>query len=196
MPCGWRRQTWRRFRGPGVYPHQLAWVLTVPLRRLVQPPQRLVARLGLPPMSRVLELGPGPGYFSAALARAVPGGGVVLCDAQRQMLAKARSRLNVGLAPTAWFVQGDAASLPFETAFFDAAVLVAVLGEVLQPAACLQSLHRVLRPSGLLSVTEMRVDPDALSLAEVRRLMDSSGFELAEVFEHRLSFTANFRRGQ
>src|SRR5512145_652167 len=83
------RDVWRRFSGRGAYPHELAFLLTLPLRRLIQPPARLVARLGLAPDARVLELGPGPGYFSVELARAVPRGRVVLYDLQREMLAKA-----------------------------------------------------------------------------------------------------------
>lgn len=57
---------------------------------------------------RILELGPGSGYFSAKLAAAVPEGHLELLDIQPQMLAKARALLtaagyaNVGytVAPT------------------------------------------------------------------------------------------------
>ena len=86
------RDVWRRARGRGMYPHELAFLLTLPLRRMIQPPQRLAARLALFSEARVLEVSPGPGYFSPAVAARVPRGRLVLLDMQLEMLAKARRR--------------------------------------------------------------------------------------------------------
>lgn len=187
------RDVWRRFSGRGAYPHELAFLLTLPLRRWIQPPAALVARLRLEPDARVLELGPGPGWFSREVARALPRGRIVLFDLQREMLAKARLRLaRAGLANAA-FVQGDGASLPFRDASFDVAFGVAVLGEVPDTAACLRALRRVLRPGALLSITETRGDPDALSQEALVTLARAAGFELDEIAAERASFTASFR---
>ena len=57
--------------------------------------------------------------------------------------------------------------LPYRDAVLDVAFLVAVLGEVPNPAACTTSAARMLRPGALLSVTEIPGDPDALALGEV-----------------------------
>jgi len=187
------RDVWRRFSGRGAYPHELAFMLTIPLRRLIQSPRSLVRRLHLQPDSRVLELGPGPGYFSADVARTVPHGRLVLFDLQREMLAKARRRLRRASATNAVFVQGDGSRLPFRSATFDVAFLVAVLGEVPDPAGCVESLHRVLRPGGLLSITETIGDPDALSQEDVKALAASKGFEFVEATVDRVGFTASFR---
>ncbi len=187
------RDVWRRFSGRGAYPHELAFLLTLPLRRLIQPPDALVARLQLAPDSRVLELGPGPGWFSREVARALPRGRLVLFDLQREMLAKARRRLaRAGLA-NADFVQGDGASLPFRDAAFDVVFLVAVLGEVPDPAGCVTELRRVLRRGGLLSLTETRGDPDALSREALEALVVPHGFALERVDADRAAFTASFR---
>ncbi len=186
------RDVWRRFSGRGAYPHELAFVLTIPLRRLIQSPRTLVRRLKLQRDARVLELGPGPGYFSAEVAREIPQGRLVLFDLQREMLAKARRRLRRAGVVNAAFVQGDGSRLPFRAGSFDVAFLVAVLGEISDPAACLESLHRVLRPGGLLSITETIGDPDALSQADAKTLAESKGFELVEVFVERAGFSASF----
>jgi uncharacterized protein len=188
-----RRSVWRRFSGRGVYPHELAFLLTIPLRRLGQPPHQIVARLDLRPHSRVLEIGPGAGYFSIELAHAVHEGNLVLLDVQREMLDKARRRLQAAGTLNTRFVQGDGANLPFRSGWFDAALLVAVLGEISDPSACVDSLRRVLRPGGLLCVTEMRGDPDALTLADTKALMRSKNFEFCEVFIDRIGFTLTFR---
>ena len=187
------RTVWRRFFGRGVYPHELAFLLTIPLRRLGQPPRQFVARLDLRPDSRVLEIGPGPGYFSSELAHAVHEGDLVLLDVQREMLDKARRRLQAAGTMNARFVQGDGANLPFRSGWFYAALLVAVLGEISDPEACVDSLRRVLRPGGWLSVTEMRGDPDALTLARAKALIRSKNFEFSQQFIDRIGFTLTFR---
>jgi ubiquinone/menaquinone biosynthesis C-methylase UbiE len=187
------RDVWRRFSGRGAYPHELAFVLTLPVRRWIQPPERLVAALGLRPDFRVLELGPGPGWFSVEVARALPRGRLVLFDLQREMLAKARRRLARAGLGNAAFAQGDGAALPFASASFDVVFLVAVLGEVPDPAACVGELRRVLRPGALLSLTETRGDPDALSEDELRALVQPRGFALEGIVRERAAFSARFR---
>ena len=187
------RDVWRRFSGRGAYPHELAFLLTIPLRRLIQPPRTVVQRLHVKRDSRVLEVGPGPGYFSVEVAREIPQGRLVLFDLQREMLAKARSRLRRAGATNVAFAQGDGSRIPFSSGSFDVVFLVAVLGEIPDPAACVESLHRVLRPGGLLSITETIGDPDALSQEDAKELMQSKGFEVAEVLVDRAGFTVNFR---
>ena len=60
---------------------------------MVLSPERLVASLNLTRTSRVLEIGPGPGFFSIQVAQAVPDGRLELVDIQMEMLLKARGRL-------------------------------------------------------------------------------------------------------
>jgi CAAX protease family protein len=188
------RDVWRRFSGRGTYPHELAFLLRLPGRGLILSPQKLVERLHLNSDSRVLEIGPGPGYFSLQVARSIPHGRLVLFDLQREMLQKVRARLRRAGMTNVSFIQGDAHALPFRSGGFEVAFLVAVLGEVPDPAACMTSLSRMLQPGALLSVTELPGDPDALSRAEVEALAEASGFELAETFPVPRGFTTNFRR--
>jgi len=54
----------RSFVGRGTFPHQLSFVLGSTLRRFVLSPEELANRLHLSQAARVLEVGPGPGYFS------------------------------------------------------------------------------------------------------------------------------------
>ena len=191
---GWR-DAWRRFSGRGTCPYEFSFTLLFPLRSLILSPRQLVSRLHLTEASHVLELGPGPGFFSIRVARSIPRGHLYLVDLQREMLNKARSRIRRASLENAIFTQANATALPFALGAFDVAFLVAVLGEVPDPGACLESLYRSLRPQGILSVTELPGDPDAIAEPDVLAMVSAKGFEHFETFPVRgRGFTANFRK--
>ena len=185
---------WRRFSGRGTYPHELAGMLLFPLRRIVLSPEGLVRHLQLTRTSRVLEVGPGPGFFSIDVARAIPQGRLELVDLQREMLQRARRRLRGAGVQNTGHTQANAVKLPFQSGIFDVAFLVAVLGEVPDPKACLTSIADVLRPEGLLVVAELPGDPDALSEEQLRNLTRGTGLEFIESARVSCSVITSFRR--
>src|SRR5215472_9481372 len=189
------RDVWKRFSGRGTYPHQLAFLLLIPLRGLRLSPRTLVARLHLSETSHVLELGPGPGYFSVEVARSTPRGQLCLVDLQLEMVRKARRRIACARLENVRFVQAGGSALPFGAGVFDVAFLVAVLGEVPDPGSCLDAIGHCLCPGGLLSITEVTGDPDAMSQAEVSALASARQFRHVETLPVRSGgFTINFRK--
>jgi arsenite methyltransferase len=179
MPTTWldtlARQT-RRF-GNFPYPHQAAALLDNPFRRLLVNPDRLADGLSLTGSERVLELGPGPGFFSVEIARRLTGGQLDLFDLQPEMLDKARRKLDRAGYRNVGFHAGEASTgLPFPDSTFDVAFLAAVLGEVPDKPACMRSLGRVLKPGGRLVFVEGFPDPDRISVSELRALAEPEGF--------------------
>jgi ubiquinone/menaquinone biosynthesis C-methylase UbiE len=174
-----------------VFPASKAASLLNPARRLVQSPTRLAARLGVVADARVLELGCGPGYFSPALAAAVPDGELVLADLQSEMLAHARER--VASYANVRLVQADATRLPLATASLDAVVIVLMLGEVPDRDACVAECRRALRSSGVAFFAETRRDGDFIRRTELRSLVEPHGFELDEFHGWSWEYTARFR---
>jgi ubiquinone/menaquinone biosynthesis C-methylase UbiE len=177
-----------------IFPAEKAGMLLHPMRRFVHSAPRLADRLGLTPGMNVLEIGPGPGWFSPELARRVGPRGLVLFDIQVEMLRMARERVRAAGAPAVTAVQGDALTLPFGRESFDAAILVAVLGEIPDPGRCLVEVFRVLKPGGLLGVSETRGDPDRIPYGHLRALAESAGFVAARESPGRgWTYTAKFR---
>jgi ubiquinone/menaquinone biosynthesis C-methylase UbiE len=184
----------KRGAGRGTCPHQLAFLLEFNLRRFILSPERLADRLELQEASRVLELGPGPGYFSRAVARRIPRGYLMLIDLQLEMLQKVRGKLARAGLGNVGFAQANGTALPLPSGTWDCVFLVAVLGEVSDPSSCLQEIHRLLRPGGLLSVTEQPGDPDFIALPDARKLVEGVGFRLQKVYGGGKNYTASFRR--
>ncbi len=186
------KEIFYRFFKKGVFPHQLSVALELPWRRFILSPRTLADRLHLKNDFRVLEIGPGPGYFSVEIARRVPQGHLELFDLQQKMLKKAWQKINLAGLNKVGFVVGNANDLPYGKDKFDAVVLVAVLGEVPDKEACLRAIFNILRPSGLLSVTEQPGDPDFLPFHIVRFLAKEQGFDFVEQFGKKKNYTANF----
>jgi SAM-dependent methyltransferase len=100
--------------------------------------------LGAAPGERVLDVGCGPGFYTAELFEQVGASGAVVgVDASAAMLAAAARR-----CPGATFHEGLATELQVADESFDAALTVQVLEYVEDVDAALAELHRVLRPGG------------------------------------------------
>jgi ubiquinone/menaquinone biosynthesis C-methylase UbiE len=185
---------WQRFSGKGIYPAKYAFFLLLPFRAILLSPRRLIGRMGIAPGDTVLEIGCGPGYFSAGVAAHLGHGRLVLFDYQSEMLDIAERRLKQRGLSNYERRQGDAKALPFPDGRFDAAFLVTVLGEVGDPSRALAEAARVLRPGGTLSVSEMAGDPDYLRFDTLKAMAQAAGFAFKERFGPRFAYTANFTK--
>jgi SAM-dependent methyltransferase len=174
-------------------PSSLSWLVNNPIRRRYMSP--VLERIGIQPGECVLELGPGPGAFTLDAARCTGANGrLIAVDIQPEMIAQVEQRVReAGLTNVETHV-ASAHHLPLDDGSVDRAFLVTVLPEIPEPARALAELHRVLRPDGVLSITEEFYDPDHLFLPETVRLVEAAGFRLAERFGNLLVYTVNFRK--
>jgi SAM-dependent methyltransferase len=127
-----------------------AEMLLNPLRALAMPVGRTLQRFGMSAGQVVLELGPGPGYYSIEASRRVgPHGRLICLDLQPDMIDRLTTRLSAAGVGAETGV-ADATHLPLKDGCIDVAFLVTVLGEVPDADAALGELHRVLKPGGAL----------------------------------------------
>ena len=137
---------------------------------------RLRSILRPEPGERILEIGPGTGYYTLDMAEWVgPEGRIEIFDLQQEFLDhtahRAAERNLTNVVPT----QGDAAALPYEDDSMDAVVLTAVLGEIPDPVAALRQIARVLKPTGRLIVGELFGDPHFTTQATLKRQAAEAG---------------------
>jgi ubiquinone/menaquinone biosynthesis C-methylase UbiE len=158
--------------------------------------QTLRAMLDPAPGERVLEVGPGTGYYSLDVARQIaPDGRLDVLDLQQPMLdelmRRAADRRITSIVPTV----GDAQDLPFPAATFDAAFLVATLGEIPDRDQALRELRRVLKPGGRLVVGEGQPDPHMLTIDDLRSRAQATGFDFDGHEGTPFGYFARFRSG-
>jgi ubiquinone/menaquinone biosynthesis C-methylase UbiE len=184
----------RARRNPAVCPYSQRLFLDLPrpfMRR-----QTLRNMLDLAPGERVLEVGPGTGYYSLDVARQIaPDGRLDVLDLQQSMLDELMHRAaKVGTANVVatW---GDARHIPFPAATFDAAFLVATLGEIPDRDRALRELHRVLKPGGRLVVGEGQPDPHMLTIDDLRSRAEMIGFVFDGHEGTPFGYFARFRSG-
>jgi ubiquinone/menaquinone biosynthesis C-methylase UbiE len=165
----------------------------------VEAPHPLITRARLReilearPGERLLEIGPGTGYYTLDLATWVGDQGVVeIFDIQQEMLdhtiraARERGLWNVN--PT----RGDAQDLTWEDDSFDAVILITVLGEIPDQDAALREVARVLKPGGRLIVGELFGDPHMVTLGSLQQRAEAAGLGFERRVGPKLGYFARF----
>lgn len=183
--------TWSRAFGRGVFPHELRWVLDVPGRGLIMSARTVAERLLVRPDAQVLEVGAGSGYYSVEVARKIPDGELTLLDIQQEMLDVCAQKLKAAGIRNFSTKQADGKALPFPDDSFDALFLATVFGEIEDREAFLREALRVLRPGGVLSITEHHPDPDFEDAQEVAEHLRAHGFVPLQKLGWRWAYTLN-----
>lgn len=155
----------------------------------------IIEKLDLQPGMRVLDAGCGPGRLTIPLAQRVgPNGEVVAIDLQTRMLERARSKARLARLSNVSFQQAKLGTGELKGGQFDRAVLVCVLGEIPNRDAALRELFQALRPGGVLSITEVIVDPHFQGRDTVRKLTSSAGFREKEFSGNKYAFSVSVEK--
>jgi ubiquinone/menaquinone biosynthesis C-methylase UbiE len=183
---------WLR-RHPGALPYAARFFLRLPRRTLHW--RRLLEVLEPQAGERVLEVGPGTGYYSLPVAASLEGGTLDVLDVRSEFLddvvRRAQAARIANIRPTL----GDGSALPYEDGSFDAAFLITVLGEIPDQDAALHELLRVLRPAGRLVVGESLAggDPHHVWFDSLRSRAETAGLSFEARQGGPFAYLASFR---
>jgi ubiquinone/menaquinone biosynthesis C-methylase UbiE len=181
---------WRK--NPSACPYSQRFFVELPhpgitRRRLIEV---LEPRVG----ERVLEIGPGTGYYTFDMAARLERGQVDIFDIQQEMLDHVMRQANRRGVTNIVPALGDARSLPYPSDSFDAVVLITVLGEIPDQEQALREVARVLKPGGRLVVGEMAVDPHIVSLGRLRARAEPAGLSFVRRLGSPLAFFARLEK--
>lgn len=186
---GW----WAR-RNPTAFRYSARWIIELPHPMITR--GRLRGVLAPQAGERILEIGPGTGYYSVAVAEwLAPNGQLDVFDIHQEFLdhtvraAAERGLHNV--VPT----QGDARRLPYLDATFDAACMMTVLGEIPDQQTALRELRRVLKPGGRLVIGEFVFDVDWITSRALASTARSAGLRYEQRTGSPLGYFALLRPG-
>lgn len=151
-------------------------------RRLIQPPAEFADRLRLGPGMSVLEIGPGKGSYTLEAARRVAPGIVYACDIAPYVVERLRERaVREGAANVDARVE-DVFHLSFPDSSMDRVYMIATLPEIPGPVEALRECSRVLKPGGLLCLSELLFDPDYPLRSTEKRWAEAAGLVLEEEY--------------
>jgi ubiquinone/menaquinone biosynthesis C-methylase UbiE len=140
---------------------------------------RLREALAPKPGERLLEVGPGTGYYTVPAAEWVgPDGRLDIVDVQQEMLDHTLRQAERHGVQNVFPARADARDLPYEDATFDGVFLVTVLGEVPDQEAALRELRRVVKPGGRIVVGEIFVDPHLVTRRALRGRAERAGLRV------------------
>ena len=179
-------------------PSFVAHFLDSRFRKLMQPPREIVERSGVRAAMTVMELGCGPGTYTIDIARAVGDRGKVYAvDIKPAMIEKLEERMQRtenrdvrNVTPKV----ADAYELPFPEGYFDLAVVICALQEIPDRQRALRELRRVLKPQGVLAVSEWAPDPDYPLRRTPERICEQAGFRLRESRGGFFHYTLQFEK--
>ena len=166
---------WRRH--PSACPYSQRFWVEAPhpfitrarLREILEP------RVG----ERLLEVGPGTGYYSLPVAGWLsPDGSLDVVDVQAEMLDHTLRRARDAGIGNIRPARADARELPFPDDTFDGAYLVTVLGEIPDQDAALRELRRVVRQGGRIVVGELFGDPHMVTHGALARRAGGAGLRV------------------
>lgn len=156
-------------------------------------PEILFQRIQLDKGMKFLDIGSGPGRLTVPAAKQVgETGEVVALDIQQKMLSKLKHRIDQAGFNNVSLVHAGAGEAAIQHDYFDRAILVTVLGEIPNQQEAIDEIFSALKPGGILSITELILDPHFTSKKKLRALCEKAGFTESALYSHWWTYTMNF----
>jgi ubiquinone/menaquinone biosynthesis C-methylase UbiE len=125
--------------------------------------------------AKILEVAPGPGYFSIELAK-MGNYNITGMDISADFVEICKinaGRENVSIN----FLQGNVSKMPFEDNAFDLIFCSAAFKNFKEPVTALREMYRVLKGNGIVLIVDMNHDVSKETLNEAAVKSSKPGFE-------------------
>jgi len=163
-------------------------------RRLIQPPWQVADRMMLEPGMTVVEVGPGKGSYTLEVARRVAPGMVYACDISPFVVERLRRRAECeGIGNVETRID-NVHNLNFDDDSVDRVLMIATLGEIPDPVAVLRECRRILRPGGLVCLSELLPDPDYPLRGTEKRWAEEAGLVLDGEYGNFFVYQLHFKK--
>ena len=176
-------------------PFFVGYFLDSPIRTILQKPAAIADRLMLEPRFSVMDLGCGPGTFTFKIARRLYAKGVVCAvDIQPKMIRTLKKRIEKKRITNIEPIVASALDLPLRVQSLDRVAMVTVLAEIPNRIGALEEIRRVLKPHGILSISEFLPDPDYPLRRTVKKWCIHAGFQVRASYGTFFTYTINFEK--
>ncbi len=171
-------------------PERLAFTLDNPIRRFLDPPERLIGKLSIDPDDTVVDFGCGPGYFLIPLAKVARR--AIGVDVSPRMLEKASTKAKKK-GVSIELLQNNGTGIRLEDNSADLIFLNHVFHEVDDKPTVLGEFHRILKPAGRLAIVERTHDswrllnnlrPPVVDEKKLISEIQQTGFRFAQTIAH------------
>jgi ubiquinone/menaquinone biosynthesis C-methylase UbiE len=177
----------------------LGYFLLFPLRKFYQNPEKILGpylRNGM----KVLEIGPGMGFFTLPMARMTGVKGNVICvDIQERMIRKLRKRaVKAGLSSRIETRVCSDKSLGIDDLKeqIDFALAFAVVHEIKDPLNFFKEIYLCLKPGSILFISEPRGHCSQNSFDNTLKIASNCGFKIIDHPEVKQSRSAILRKDE
>jgi len=164
-------------------------------RRFIQKPSVVADRMHLLPGMAVVELGPGKGNYTKAVAeRILPYGKVYAVDVQESVVKRLREKVEREKITNIEARIDDAHNFSFPDESVDRVLAITCLPEIPDPAQVLRECNRILRRNGFVSLCELLMDPHYPRRSTEKKWAQEAGLKLEEEFGNFFSYQLNFKK--
>lgn len=162
-------------------------------RRFVQKPSTVADQLYLKPGMIVAEIGPGKGSYTIEFAKRVrPDGKVYAVDISPSVINRLKQRIAQEEIANVIPKVANAHDFSFDDESVDRVIAIACLPEIPEPVKVLREIRRILKPGGLVSLSELAPDPDYPRRKTVKRWASEAGFKLHSEYGNWFVYQLNF----
>ena len=155
-------------------PSYLSFILYNPVRKALTNRDAIMKESGITALSTVLEVGPGNGFLTEAMAKMARR--VYAVEIQEGMVKKLKKRM-AGLHDKVDIILADIASYDIGHEIADAAVMYYSLHEISNQRDAVINISRAVKQGGTLSIYEPTIEVSGDEMSRAVKLFEDAGFK-------------------